>query len=643
MKTLSQVCRSFMIYVFFSFLFMYSSGIVFGQSSLPVDDEIPIFLQKQLVPKNFKADHIKKRPGLYSRSDWAAIIDSTWGPGLPTNEKLAIFNTFCDAIDQDFACFQDLNVNWDSLRSVYYSEISSLNGVSRGRFAAIMNYLSLALKEAHTNCEDKIVNWTTPLAPGIPLLVVGGWGVNTHFGACLTPRPDSSLLVYKTVDGHPLGLVQGDVVLGYDNVPWKILYKQLLAAQLPIAGWWWGCSKSAYEHSWLMSAGMNWHLFDTLDVVKYYTGDTLHLPTAPLAGQTTSILGTEQMDIPGVPKPNLLAQDYVNWGIVSGTQIGYIYVMGWTGNAGDEFLQAVNDLMFNHETTGLIIDFRLNYGGNMFLSNPALELLFNTTVETIGFACRADPNNHLTMFVCAAPSFYNINGNPSTYYDKPIAVLTGPGAVSSGDQVALRMKFHPRARVFGKSTTAAFNAPTILDLGNSDWTSRYADADAFLVSNPGHYLTHDEFIVDEEVWLTPDDVAQGYDTVVKAAIAWMDSQITSIPQPVTAEVPASYRLYQNYPNPFNPSTHIKFRLPAGASQAGIAGFPKGAGAFVELKVYDVSGREVATLVSENLAPGEYRLQWDGKDALGNPLSSGVYFYRLTAGSFTQTRKMILMK
>ncbi len=375
-----------------------------------------------------------------------------------------------------------------------------------------------------------MVNRNTSLDPGIPLLYVGGWGLNTHFGACLTPLPDGSLLVYKSLSDHPLGLVPGDLVLGYDGVPWKILYEQLIAAQLPIAGNWWGSCESAYEHSWLISAGMNWHLFDTIDIVKYATGDTLHLSTGALAGLTTRIFGSEQMDIPGVPKPDPATSDYVSWGIVSGTQIGYIYVMAWSGDAEDEFYAAVNDLMFNYSTSGLIIDFRTNFGGNMHMSNPGLELLFNTTVETIGFAGRSDPYNHLAMEVKGSTSQFDIVGDPSTYYDKPIAVLTGPGAVSSGDQVALRLKFHPRARIFGKSTSAAFNSPTSVDVGNDWWSSKYATADAFLVSAPGHYLTHDEFVVDEEVWLTQDDVAQGHDTVVEAAIDWINTQTATLLQ-----------------------------------------------------------------------------------------------------------------
>ncbi|HQJ46053.1 MAG TPA: T9SS type A sorting domain-containing protein, partial [Ignavibacteriaceae bacterium] len=88
--------------------------------------------------------------------------------------------------------------------------------------------------------------------------------------------------------------------------------------------------------------------------------------------------------------------------------------------------------------------------------------------------------------------------------------------------------------------------------------------------------------------------------------------------------PASYLLEQNYPNPFNPTTNIKFAL----TNAG----------FTTLKVYDMLGREVATLVNENLAAGTYNVNFDA-----NNLSSGVYFYTLITDNFKQSKKMILMK
>lgn len=103
---------------------------------------------------------------------------------------------------------------------------------------------------------------------------------------------------------------------------------------------------------------------------------------------------------------------------------------------------------------------------------------------------------------------------------------------------------------------------------------------------------------------------------------------TSVPLIAHNEIPERFVLEQNYPNPFNPSTTIRFGIPAGIGQNDVA----------SLRVFDMLGREVATLVNERLAPGMYSAQFET-----GGLSSGVYFYRLTAGHFVQTRKMMLAK
>ena len=456
-------------------------------------------------------------------SDWAQLIDDTWGPSPWTiSEMLLLYDTFWFSIDRSFACFQGLDVDWAAMRDSDRGEIAS--GVSRGRFVAIMNHLALALRESHTTVRNSgLVN--EGIGPGVPLFAVGGWGNNSFFGAGLTPLPDGSLLVYQTVPNHPLGLVPGDIVLGYEGVPWRDLYPELLAAELPLTGFWWGSSPSSFRHSMLMSAGLNWHLFDTIDVVKYATGETVHLPVAPLASGGLGTLDcTEQLPVPGVPKPNYLGSgDTVSWGIVEGTQVGYVYARAWINDAGVQFRDAVRDLLTQHDTRGLIFDFRTNYGGNMGLAYPALSLLFGHDTLTVGFASRCSAVDHLAMCPAAAglPSHYHIDGIAAADYDRPIAVLVGPGAISAGDQVANLFRFHPQARFFGKSTTTAFNGPAPIALGFSGWSARYAQADAYLVTDPTNYLTHDEFPVDEPVWFTPDDVAQGKDTVVEAALRWV--------------------------------------------------------------------------------------------------------------------------
>lgn len=488
-----------------------------------------IFITKSRMQRTYMpTTHVTKRPGHYTITDWRDAIDSTWGPGLPKAQKLNIFDTYWNRVDVAHAAFNGIEVNWDSLGDLYRNEIVNGDptyGVSRGRFDAIMNHLSLALKESHSEAEDLLI-FNTVLVPGVPVMVVGWFGGdNGHFGAGLTPLPDSSLLVYRVVPNHPLGLERGDIVLGYDRIPWKQLYHELLDAELPMSFLFWGSCESAYEHSFLMAAGMNWHLFDTLDVVKFGTGDTLHLSVVPLIGQDMHLICSEQMDIPGVPMPNTEIDQWVSYGIVDGTQIGYIYGRAWSPEqVGDQFHEAVQDLVENHQTSGLIIDFRTNYGGFPMLANDGLSYLFNAEELTTDFAGRCNEQDHLALCPIGISPSCQVTGRASPIYDKPVAVLTGPGALSAGDMTAIKFKFLPTARFFGKSTATAFNMPGY-DIWQifTGWLLRYAGWNEYVLSEPGQYLTHREQAVDDTVWLTRDGVAQGRDDVVESAISWINS------------------------------------------------------------------------------------------------------------------------
>jgi len=97
----------------------------------------------------------------------------------------------------------------------------------------------------------------------------------------------------------------------------------------------------------------------------------------------------------------------------------------------------------------------------------------------------------------------------------------------------------------------------------------------------------------------------------------------------TPKAPEASYLSQNYPNPFNPTTRIAFGLSAPAH--------------VSLRIYDAAGRLVRALVNEERRAGRYEESWDGRDSNGSSVASGIYFYRLTAGSFEETRKLALMR
>ncbi|MFQ6113578.1 MAG: T9SS type A sorting domain-containing protein, partial [bacterium] len=93
--------------------------------------------------------------------------------------------------------------------------------------------------------------------------------------------------------------------------------------------------------------------------------------------------------------------------------------------------------------------------------------------------------------------------------------------------------------------------------------------------------------------------------------------------------PVDFSLSQNYPNPFNPETEIRFQLPEASH--------------VELKIFNISGQEICTLMNAQYEPGFHSVRWNAKDRQGKAVSSGVYFYQLLAGSFTQVKKMILRR
>jgi hypothetical protein len=94
-------------------------------------------------------------------------------------------------------------------------------------------------------------------------------------------------------------------------------------------------------------------------------------------------------------------------------------------------------------------------------------------------------------------------------------------------------------------------------------------------------------------------------------------------------VPSTYALDQNYPNPFNPTTQIRYALPQHSN--------------VKLTIHNLLGQEVARLVEGEQEAGFYEVQWSGRNDYGTAVASGVYFYRIQAGGFVQTSKMLLLK
>jgi hypothetical protein len=684
----------------------------------------------------------KKASG-YTAQDWGRVIDSTWGSGQSATDQLNVFDAFWSTVDQQWAGFPNLPLNWDSVRNVYRSQIGS--GLSRGRFYALMSRIWLALMEYHTFIYDAKVDTifgtrTWHYKSGVPLVCIGtgSWDL---IGAPVTPTPDSSGLVYRVAPANPLGLKPGDLILGYEGIPWKRLYGQLLNNGVPVSRYnsSSGSTPESMTHEILSAVGWNWGMFSTIDVVKYSTGDTLHLSTAPLSTATSTLWATDQVPVAGVPMPpeDNSGSEAVSWGVVQGTNIGYIYAWDWgSRQTASLFSQAVYDLRHNKNVNGLVIDFRTNWGGEPSYADPGLSQLFNfDPTAKMSFATHNSlADDHFAFTISSTWTFiptYNVT--PTAYpFDRPIAVLIGPACLSAGDWNAFRMRFHPMARLFGKPTNGAFVGGTYA-AGTIPDAWHYQMPTSIVYSNVAGegYLIHKGVQPDEQVWLTRDGVAKGEDDVVKRALAWImslsyahdvktskdtlrsssdsvtvtarvenpgshtvfvsaivtiaqgtqvdslvllndglhgdgaagDSIWGAIVRPpavdgkynvsvrtddkttgdcrrlpnaawfnrsvtdvkhIAGDLPQTYALDQNYPNPFNPSTTIKFKLPKSS--------------IVRLSVYDMLGREVSVLVNERREAGVHEVKFDVSN-----LASGVYFYRIQAGDFTQTKRLLLLR
>jgi len=151
---------------------------------------------------------------------------------------------------------------------------------------------------------------------------------------------------------------------------------------------------------------------------------------------------------------------------------------------------------------------------------------------------------------------------------------------------------------------------------SSDWGHTWESQE----SGTANSLMDLSFIGDSEGWIV------GFDGII---LHTTNGGITTGVREENINVVKEFNLEQNYPNPFNPSTKIKYKIPDQARNDNV---------YVTLKVYDILGREVLTLVNQQQQPGQYEVNWNADNH-----SSGIYFYRIKAGKFISAKKMILLR
>jgi C-terminal processing protease CtpA/Prc len=471
-------------------------------------------------------------------------IETFWGAAPDEQIRLQIFDALWTGLAHYYAAFETTSLDWDLVREVYRPRIAEAE--SQGRFHAVLSGIFFALRDGHTVVTSEELYGTLPdpywpadlsLAERPPLF----WIEDRigAIGACVTPLDDGTLLVYRVDEDNPLDLAPGDVVIGYDGETWADLLTPILHCGFPLVG-----RPASTQEGWhrklLGAAVNNPHLFDEIDVWRRATDTFESRPTETLLDFDSDLICNDQIPAPGVEPPcsswsacygDPALTPQVTWGLLPETNVGYVYIYSWQGNAGELFAQAVAELM---DTDGLILDQRSGPGGGLDWDD-GLALLFAEDVwPVISFMAR-DPDSTDYEALAPDPAIepIGITADPLTEYDRPIAVLIGPHAGSAGDVFPYLMSLHPRARLFGRPTDGRFGIATHTIANSGDW---FPEPDpysgdlfasftvAIMADGDGGHLQGLALQPAFDVWLDQEDVADGVDTVVRAALEWIAEQ-----------------------------------------------------------------------------------------------------------------------
>jgi Secretion system C-terminal sorting domain/Beta-propeller repeat len=330
--------------------------------------------------------------------------------------------------------------------------------------------------------------------------------------------------------------------------------------------------------------------------------------------------------------------------------LGFVYIGGdsYNGNKANDFLV----LKYNTSTGALVMSKTYHHADDRL---DLLKLDNNGNIYQVGISLLRSGSSILILK-------YNTSGQllwTTTYHGNSIGngansmdidgsgnlIVSGYRVNASGVKDYITLKYNPSgsllwSRIVQTSLSSFPDSKVCHDQNNNiylygEWTSPANSKDLLIVKyspegNFDWFFSYDG--PDHKTEYVGDILLDGgyiYITGTSMTANQSEDAVTikyseGSSRPTDIETPSKYSLSQNYPNPFNPSTNIKFDIPKAS--------------FVKLSVYDVSGREVTSMINSELQTGHYEYTFDG-----SKLTGGVYFYKLQAGDFVETKKMILVK
>lgn len=467
---------------------------------------------------------------------WSDQVDEFWGPAPPLEDRIEMFEILWGYVAKHHAGFVTSPVDWDEVYLYTRPRIEAAE--SYGRFYQLMAKMFVDIADGHTSIDsvNKVCrrNDVEYMESRPPLYSESYSVTSTHpSGACVAMTEDDEILVYKVDPENPAGLQIGDRIAGYDGVSWGDLLDQIDSWHLPHCG---SISAAPYSNKYrrMTSATHNFHLFSQLDVLKAGTGEAVSVSTEEMLGFESDIICTDQLPVVGVEMPWSSIDDVdlddvsngTTWGLVEGTNVGYIYVNSYCSGSEGLFNQAVADLM---GTEGLIVDNRFNHGGWAYYFDGLAMLATGGAEAHLRAWERAGPGDYYEMV--RKPEWeLDVIADPATSYDYPVAILQGPQTASAGEGSSFLLhEIHHVARSFGESTKGAFGyVHTLLDPEEDTYCGDISlvYTSAINTDSGDNQLNSVDNQPDEEVWFNAEDVVAGIDPVVGAALEWIDQAKT---------------------------------------------------------------------------------------------------------------------
>jgi photosystem II stability/assembly factor-like uncharacterized protein len=347
----------------------------------------------------------------------------------------------------------------------------------------------------------------------------------------------------------------------------------------------------------------------------------------------------------------------INWTLVglSGTSVISLVVSGtniFAGISGGVFLSTDNGAtwtsagLHNEYVSSLAVS-----GTNLFAGTSLFHGLFLSTNNGMNWIQTSLNNQNVCSIVLNGTNLFagtansgvflsTNNGTNWTAVNNGLTCLNVTSVAVSESNMFAGTSYYSNSGVF-LSTNNGTNWTAVNNGLTNPYTNAFAvsGVNLFVSNSAGIFLTTNN----GEVWLNKNQgltgpevnpilIANNYIFIATSYKVWRRSltEILGIRQ-ISEIIPAKYSLSQNYPNPFNPSTNIKYQI---TRHSGSSTDNK----YVTLKVFDILGKEIVTIVNEKQSPGIYEVNWDASQ-----YPSGVYFYRLVTDGFTDTKKMILLK